>query len=624
MSDHSAAKPLLDDSFFESILVPRELEGAPPDLESDIAPLENFDWENYNRAFFESLPESAKSAPQTREIAEIAGGGLWMARQFSPEVVAFLLHETAPLRLWNYLSGKSRKELLSSATHGFQRKPQIVKQPMVRSRIAQWLHKNPAHNFVLLMLWSLETPPVIARAASLSDDSDWQIQLPILVKEFGAEAILCALASAAKPRAFLALREMLKDAENFARLIEQASVEITSETEDSTKNEAEFDLSDATTGNSTKNEANFSEDETGSESARVWKEKWQRSETSRTEVCEMLEQVLDAQEKSLAQLSAQSAKLGEFEKREKTSAALLEKRFGAIQKRLQLELDELKKTYERQNRKFRALERDKAELDIENRRFKKQLRHAGILLEEERKKVAALDGKTQTAGATVEALSTPNSRQSAPDKPVVVQAPTLLDEIFEWRADKRLVRITPRAVRRLIDGNNEEGVFAVVQALESLEFSDRSLHGKFFKRIGEGGGYYVRVLKENMARVLVDASNVARHTPNKYGKGQLRFLLGMREELRRLGCFPIVFIADASLRHVIDESRKFHEMVANGEIEVVDKGVEADEILAREARRTGAYVVTNDAKFFHKVSPDFEPPRVTFRIFDGTVIVDDF
>jgi hypothetical protein len=127
-----------------------------------------------------------------------------------------------------------------------------------------------------------------------------------------------------------------------------------------------------------------------------------------------------------------------------------------------------------------------------------------------------------------------------------------------------------------------------------------------------------------MARVLVDASNVARYAPNKYGKGQMRHLTGMREELRRLNCFPITFIADASLRYFIDDTARFRDMVAHGEIEVVDKGVEADEILAREARRTGAYVVTNDAKFFHKVSPDFEPPRVTFRIYDGTVIVDEF
>ena len=611
MPSNPAAKPLLDDSFFEAILSPRELE-APPDSESHKSELEDFGWENYNRAFFESLPESAKSTSQTREIAEVAGAQLWMARQFAPEFVAFLLREIPSVRLWNYLSGKTREALLSSATHGFQRKPPIVKQPMVRSRIAQWLQKNPAEIYIILLIWSWSESPILARALALND-ADLRPQLLALARQFGVEATWCALAIAAKPRAFLVLNEMREDAENFAHLIEQSRAETVNETAISTKNEETL----ATEADSTTGEAD-------SQTAQSWKEKWQASETSRTELCEMLEQALDAQEKSLAQLSAQSVRLSEFEKREKTSAALLEKRFGAAQTRLQLELDELKKTNERENRKFRALEREKAELETENRRFKKQLRHAGTLLEEERRKVAALEPKTSEIAAPPKTISESNSKSTAIGKPVIAPKLTPLDEVFEWFADKRAVKITPRAVRRLIDANNEEGVFAVVQALESLQLSDVSLHGKFLKRLGDGAPYYRRVLKENMTRVLVDASNVARHTPNKYGKGQLRFLLGMREELRRLGFFPIVFIADASLRHVIDETRKFHEMTQNGEIEVVDKGVEADEILARQARRTGAYVVTNDAKFFHKVSPDFEPPRITFRIFDGTVIVDDF
>jgi hypothetical protein len=46
--------------------------------------------------------------------------------------------------------------------------------------------------------------------------------------------------------------------------------------------------------------------------------------------------------------------------------------------------------------------------------------------------------------------------------------------------------------------------------------------------------------------------------------------------------------------------------------------------LAREARKTGAYVVTNDTKFHLKVSPDFEPPRIGFRAQSDVVFVDEF
>jgi RNase P/RNase MRP subunit p30 len=136
--------------------------------------------------------------------------------------------------------------------------------------------------------------------------------------------------------------------------------------------------------------------------------------------------------------------------------------------------------------------------------------------------------------------------------------------------------------------------------------------------------YYARVLSEHTTRVLVDASNVARYEKNRYGKGQIRFLTAMREELRRRNCFPIRFIADASLPYNLDHPNDLLAMVKRGEVELTASGQEADEILAREARRSGAFVVTNDRTFHHKVSPGFEPPRVAFQFFDRHVVVDDF
>jgi hypothetical protein len=98
----------------------------------------------------------------------------------------------------------------------------------------------------------------------------------------------------------------------------------------------------------------------------------------------------------------------------------------------------------------------------------------------------------------------------------------------------------------------------------------------------------------------------------------------MRRELRLRGCFPIQLIADASLPYNIDEVAELLAMGKRGEIEFSNAGQEADEVLAREARRTGAYVVTNDRNFYLKVTPDFEPPRITFRIIDGFLVVDEF
>lgn len=615
MSEH-APQQLFDGSFFEAILHTPALKVAPlpadlpPEAADDALPaFQTFDWDAYNREFFERIPDSAKKTAQGREMAAIAGTQLWMAKQFPPSILAFLLASAPVKTLWQYLSSEERQATLQAATKGFQRTPAIVRQPVVRSRLLQWMLKNPNETYILLLIWGLSSPPppIVALAQSENDGAAVREKLPLWIKSFGLDATIAGLAVAAKPRTLATLLDWLKNPAELVRLINECEDEV-----------------GAARAQETAVATHAGEHAPDSDAARFWKARADEWNVKNTEMAEKLSALIADYARLGSQVRAQSAEIEGFKKHEKGASALGEKKLGAAQKRWQVELEEQKKSAERQGRKLRALEREREALDIENRRFKKQLRHTGGLLEEERRKVAGLEAKIATATPAVEALSTPRSQQSAPGKVVVVQAPTPLDEIFEWRADGRRVKITAREVRRLIDKNDEDAVYTIIQALESLHHSDKSLHGKFFKRISDAGGYYARVLGENMARVLVDASNVARYAPNKYGKGQLRHLTEMREELRRLGCFPVQFIADASLRYFIDDMRRFQEMVAHGEIQVVDKGVEADEILAREARRTGAYVVTNDAKFFHKVSPDFEPPRVTFRIYDGTVIVDEF
>jgi hypothetical protein len=184
--------------------------------------------------------------------------------------------------------------------------------------------------------------------------------------------------------------------------------------------------------------------------------------------------------------------------------------------------------------------------------------------------------------------------------------------------------MTPRDVQRAIDRNDEDFVFTLIQSLDAMRESSEEGYRLLLARIREIGRYYSRVLTADTTRVLIDASNVARFEKDKYGKGQLRHLLSMRDELRRRDCFPILMYADASLPYNIDEPDELHKMVRNGEVHMTLSGQEADELLAREARRTGAYVVTNDRSFHLKVTPDFEPPRISFRIYDGVVVVDDF
>jgi rRNA-processing protein FCF1 len=65
-------------------------------------------------------------------------------------------------------------------------------------------------------------------------------------------------------------------------------------------------------------------------------------------------------------------------------------------------------------------------------------------------------------------------------------------------------------------------------------------------------------------------------------------------------------------------------MMKAGQFMVSASGQEADEILARLARETGAYVVTNDRRFHHHLAPAFTPLRIGFRIEEDVVMLDEF
>ena len=199
-----------------------------------------------------------------------------------------------------------------------------------------------------------------------------------------------------------------------------------------------------------------------------------------------------------------------------------------------------------------------------------------------------------------------------------------LDQVFQWNADGRVVRVTTREIKRGIDANNEGWVFALIQALDALRHASPEAYRLLMERVKELDTYYHRVLTVRTTRVLVDASNVARYERNRFGKGQMRFLLTMRDELRRRNCFPIRFIADASLPYNVDVPEDLTAMERRGELELTAAGQEADEILAREARRTGAFVVTNDRTFHMKTSPHFEPPRLAFHFYEQHLVMDDF
>ena len=193
------------------------------------------------------------------------------------------------------------------------------------------------------------------------------------------------------------------------------------------------------------------------------------------------------------------------------------------------------------------------------------MRRQQQLNEELRKQLISLNARLEAEGrAHREAQAAPFRRKNSARKPAPSRAPPHptpapprprpFDQKFLWKADGRsVIQVSPRDIQRAVDRNDEEFVFSLIQALDALRETNERGYKMLLERIRQVDRYYARVLTADTTRVLVDASNVARYEKDKAGRGQLRNLLTMRDELRRRDCFPILLYADASLPHNIDE-----------------------------------------------------------------------
>ena len=513
-----------------------------------------------------------------------------------------LLREVAPKTLWEFLSPKpkdahfdpARLAARHMAMQGFQSTPSNLRHPTVQKRLINWFGLHSGAAKALLEAWA-------------RGEGEW---LRSLQNEPSDDALFALLRAHGPAKCSLGAAWREDDA-LLARIKELKSHPEQWQRDESPATEPE------------RVEVELSSDEWCKRAvqAEAELERKTRSSIEQTSGLEILRERLLASTREIERLKK--------EERQKTLAA--SKKLELVQSAAQAELAELKKHDERETRRLNAALRERGELDSTVKVLRKQVRHLNQLLDAEQKKVAALEAhsaqrekpKDAIDPKAVDAVSTPRTTQEK-DKPVKVTRPTPLDELFRWMADGHEFRATPREVIRCIDRNDVEFAFRAGLALEGIAPADLPKKTAFLRRLREQNPYYVKVLTEPTQRALVDASNVVRSTKNKRGKGELRNLLGMKKELRRLGFFPIEFIADASLRYNVDDINAYNEMINRGEVEVVTPGTEADELLVRKARSGGGYVVTNDAKFHFKVSPDSAPPSIPFRVFDGTILIDEF
>ncbi|MDO5823076.1 Zc3h12a-like ribonuclease [Methanobrevibacter sp.] len=94
-------------------------------------------------------------------------------------------------------------------------------------------------------------------------------------------------------------------------------------------------------------------------------------------------------------------------------------------------------------------------------------------------------------------------------------------------------------------------------------------------------------------KVVVDASNVAYYIKNENGQPQMSNILAAVKALEE-GEDEFVIIADASLRHDIDDKDKFLKLLENENVEEVPAGNDADHFILGIAVREKAKILSND------------------------------
>ena len=121
-------------------------------------------------------------------------------------------------------------------------------------------------------------------------------------------------------------------------------------------------------------------------------------------------------------------------------------------------------------------------------------------------------------------------------------------------------------------------------------------------------------------RALIDASNVAHSAEGEVGR--VRYLELMRDKLASEGYEPIL-MADAALRHHVDDRAAYERMVEEGIVRQAPAGTDADYFILSFARELDAVVVSND-RFRDRIAkfPEVRSRIVRFMIVEDEVVLE--
>jgi len=123
-------------------------------------------------------------------------------------------------------------------------------------------------------------------------------------------------------------------------------------------------------------------------------------------------------------------------------------------------------------------------------------------------------------------------------------------------------------------------------------------------------------------KVIIDASNVAHFGKDKEGsKPRIDNLLKSVEALEKLGYEPFP-IADASLRHEIDDKEKFNALLDEGKVKQVPSGTTADHFILKIAYEEDCKILSNDNfREFNDEFHDINNRRIPFTFVNDAISI---
>ncbi|MCE5215279.1 MAG: Zc3h12a-like ribonuclease, partial [Methanobacterium sp.] len=120
---------------------------------------------------------------------------------------------------------------------------------------------------------------------------------------------------------------------------------------------------------------------------------------------------------------------------------------------------------------------------------------------------------------------------------------------------------------------------------------------------------------------MVDASNVAHFGRKTDEKPSLDYIIKAADALEKLGYEPIL-IADASLRHEIDQKEVFNELLDKDEVKQVPSGTTADHFILKMAEEEDAKILSNDVfREYNDEFQDISSRRIPYSFKDGNFTI---